>query len=44
MDMVLKVVGIIFALLLVASALAGWPLWIPFVITAGVLIGIILLK
>jgi len=42
--MALKIAGIILVLLLVGSAIAGWPMWIPFIITAVVLIGLILLK
>jgi len=36
--MVFKVAGVVLALLLVASALAGWPLWIAPVVTAAALI------
>jgi len=42
--MLLKIAGVVLALLLVGSAIAGWPMWVPFVITAVVLIGIIFLK
>lgn len=42
--MLLKIAGVVLALLLVGAAIADWPMWIPFVITAVVLIGIIFRK
>ena len=42
--MALKIAGLVLVLLLVGSAIAGWAMWIPFVLTAVVLIGIIFLK
>jgi len=40
----LKSLGVLLALLLIVAAILEWPIWIPFAITAIVLIGIIFLK